>query len=353
MQAQGCDVIGKAPSARCAWLACVLAASLGLIPAGSAAGDLTARRTWAPHFAGRVSSLCAPKRYRVRPGDTLSSIARRFHTSVAALIVANSLDPAGVLPVGLMLVVAEPGCKRRRAAPRAADQGERSLWTSLDRAVRVPGILRARSGVVVVDLDSGTVVYALNPDTPLEPASTEKLPIATAALQRLGRELPNCDRRSWTGDAGRNDLAWRSRAQGLRRSRFDQRRPDWTRASRPRARDHEHLWWNHRRRVVLRRRAHRPRLEALVRESRVAASVGARGQPRHPRRSRRRSSGARSRDPLSRGLCRRSVSRWPAVQPWAAQTRPRFSSHGEPRRGSRLSSPRWTPGATISSRRCC
>jgi D-alanyl-D-alanine carboxypeptidase/D-alanyl-D-alanine-endopeptidase (penicillin-binding protein 4) len=48
---------------------------------------------------------------------------------------------------------------------------------------KVPG---ARTGVVVVDLSSNAVIYQLNPETPLEPASTEKLPLATTAIQRLG-----------------------------------------------------------------------------------------------------------------------------------------------------------------------
>ncbi len=135
--------------------------------------------------AGRATT-CAPKRYRVRPGDTLFAIARRFHTSVGALATANSIDPAKVLLAGVVLVVPQPGCETRRAAPSASRTVAGSLSASLDRAVEVPGISRARTGVVVVDLDSSTVVYALNPDTPLEPASTEKLPLATAALQRLG-----------------------------------------------------------------------------------------------------------------------------------------------------------------------
>ena len=61
-----------------------------------------------------------------------------------------------------------------------------ALAAALDRAVATPGVSRALTGVVVVDLAADAVVYRLNPDTPLEPASTEKLPLATAALQRLG-----------------------------------------------------------------------------------------------------------------------------------------------------------------------
>ena len=57
---------------------------------------------------------------------------------------------------------------------------------ALGAAVATPGVSRAQTGVVVVDLDADAVIYRLNAETPLEPASTEKLPLATAALQRLG-----------------------------------------------------------------------------------------------------------------------------------------------------------------------
>ena len=43
------------------------------------------------------------KTYVVRPGDTLSGIALRYHTSVSTLARANGLDPAGVLYAGARL----------------------------------------------------------------------------------------------------------------------------------------------------------------------------------------------------------------------------------------------------------
>jgi N-acetylmuramoyl-L-alanine amidase len=49
----------------------------------------------------------------VQPGDTLSSIAARHHTSVAALVQANSLADPDVVPIGRTLRV-PPG-----SAPRA------------------------------------------------------------------------------------------------------------------------------------------------------------------------------------------------------------------------------------------
>jgi D-alanyl-D-alanine carboxypeptidase/D-alanyl-D-alanine-endopeptidase (penicillin-binding protein 4) len=165
------------------WLAVL---GVGLVTEGTAAAEPAVLGSSARPVAGRATLSCAPKRYRVRPGDTLFAIARRFRTSVNALAAANSLDPAGVLLAGAVLVVPQPGCESRRAAPSAPRTVAGSLSAALDRAVRVPGVSRARTGVVVFDLDSNTVVYALNPDSPLEPASTEKLPLAAAALQRLG-----------------------------------------------------------------------------------------------------------------------------------------------------------------------
>ncbi len=50
----------------------------------------------------------------------------------------------------------------------------------------MPGVSRSHTGVVVVDLDSSAVVWALNPEASFEPASTEKLPVAITALGRLG-----------------------------------------------------------------------------------------------------------------------------------------------------------------------
>jgi LysM repeat protein len=54
-----------------------------------------------------VAALCevaaAHDRYHVRPGDTLSTIAARHHTSVATLARLNKLEPAAVLPVGITL----------------------------------------------------------------------------------------------------------------------------------------------------------------------------------------------------------------------------------------------------------
>jgi D-alanyl-D-alanine carboxypeptidase/D-alanyl-D-alanine-endopeptidase (penicillin-binding protein 4) len=149
-----------------------------------------------------VASACSG-RYRVRAGDTLSAIARRFRTTVPALARANSMHPNAVLLAGRVIRV-PAACAKAPVAPRAVRPS--SLASSLSRAVAVPGTIRARTGVVVVDLASSTVVYALNPELPLEPASTEKLPVALTALQRLGASF-----RTYTavfGSGSRSGSTW-------------------------------------------------------------------------------------------------------------------------------------------------
>jgi serine-type D-Ala-D-Ala carboxypeptidase/endopeptidase (penicillin-binding protein 4) len=156
-----------------------------LVMALAAAHPAASAPAWAAPASAPVA--CQPDRYRVHAGDTLTSIAQRFQTSIDALARANSLDPNGILRIGTVLRIPSAGCGEfRPPAARTAGEAERSLVASLQRALVVPGVLRERTGVVVVDLDAGRAIYAVNPEVPLEPASTEKLPVAIAALQRLG-----------------------------------------------------------------------------------------------------------------------------------------------------------------------
>jgi D-alanyl-D-alanine carboxypeptidase/D-alanyl-D-alanine-endopeptidase (penicillin-binding protein 4) len=61
-----------------------------------------------------------------------------------------------------------------------------ALAKRLAQALAVPHVRSALSGAVAIDLESGKVVYALNPDRSLAPASNEKLPLTYAALVKLG-----------------------------------------------------------------------------------------------------------------------------------------------------------------------
>ncbi len=50
------------------------------------------------------------RRYTVRPGDSLTAVAMRFHVSLASLARANHLDPSKVLLIGKRLKI--PGAAR-------------------------------------------------------------------------------------------------------------------------------------------------------------------------------------------------------------------------------------------------
>jgi serine-type D-Ala-D-Ala carboxypeptidase/endopeptidase (penicillin-binding protein 4) len=67
-----------------------------------------------------------------------------------------------------------------------ASAGPLPLPTRLAHALEVPGISAAASGAVAVDLVTGQTIFARNPDTPLAPASNEKLTVTLTALQELG-----------------------------------------------------------------------------------------------------------------------------------------------------------------------
>jgi D-alanyl-D-alanine carboxypeptidase/D-alanyl-D-alanine-endopeptidase (penicillin-binding protein 4) len=137
--------------------------------------------------AQRGQAACAPAHYRVRAGDTLWSIAQRFKVSVRALAKANKLDVRAALWVGIDLSIPRSSCTpAARPATARTTARTSALVRALGAAVATPGVSRAQTGVVVVDLEADAVIYRLNAETPLEPASTEKLPLATAALHRLG-----------------------------------------------------------------------------------------------------------------------------------------------------------------------
>jgi D-alanyl-D-alanine carboxypeptidase/D-alanyl-D-alanine-endopeptidase (penicillin-binding protein 4) len=60
------------------------------------------------------------------------------------------------------------------------------LPTRLANALAVPGNSTTDSGAVVVDLQTGRLLFARHPDLPLAPASNEKLTVSFTALRDLG-----------------------------------------------------------------------------------------------------------------------------------------------------------------------
>jgi len=62
--------------------------------------------------------------HRVRPGDTLSTIARRYHTSVRKIMWANNLKRSSYIVAGKRLKIPQRGMVVARATPRTASREE-------------------------------------------------------------------------------------------------------------------------------------------------------------------------------------------------------------------------------------
>jgi serine-type D-Ala-D-Ala carboxypeptidase/endopeptidase (penicillin-binding protein 4) len=84
-----------------------------------------------------------------------------------------------------------------------------SLSTKLTRALSTPQLRPWQTAAIAIDLRSGVVVFAHNDTMPVVPASNAKLPVALAALSRLGPAyrfhtelygVGSRDHASWDGD---------------------------------------------------------------------------------------------------------------------------------------------------------
>jgi len=141
----------------------------------------------------------APVRYRVRSGDTLSSIARQFNVSLQALRSWNGLRSSRIL-VGQQLVVNSAGARTAASAaarsPRPARVSTFADSTAGDvaayddpvvREAAVAGLGRYNGSVVAIDPNSGRVLSIVNQKLAFSagfiPCSTIKPVIAIAALE--------------------------------------------------------------------------------------------------------------------------------------------------------------------------
>ena len=86
-----------------------------------------------------VAAPCTTKHYRVREGDTLWGIARRFKVSVDELAARNKLDPRANLPIGLDLIIPDARCAEMHLALETAPSNSGILAAALGRAVATPG----------------------------------------------------------------------------------------------------------------------------------------------------------------------------------------------------------------------
>ena len=117
--------------------------------------------------------------YVVRPGDTLSGIALRYHVSLAQLASANRIDPAGVLLIGARLRITPARGRRRPTWPtssRATRTGTAQSATT--SATRTAPSTSGWHAFAVIGLNCGAPVHG-------KPVLCERVGRGAAAAQRL------------------------------------------------------------------------------------------------------------------------------------------------------------------------
>ena len=120
-------------------------------------------------------AACAanPKPAPAPAGTTATTAAKPPAPGSGTIAGAPSPSPVHVAP-------REPSCCPAPCSPRD------HLTRDLDAAFAAPALRSAIWGVKVQSLDTGAVIYELNPDTLLVPASNTKIVTTAVAAERLG-----------------------------------------------------------------------------------------------------------------------------------------------------------------------
>ena len=122
------------------------------VPGGAPRGTRprVARRLLVPLLVAAVATAAAPgwSLYRIKSGDTLEAIAKRYHTSVARLDAANNLPGNGNLIIaGALLRVPVPAA--RATATRTVVVTYRHRVVSGDSVIKIARIYHVAPSVVV------------------------------------------------------------------------------------------------------------------------------------------------------------------------------------------------------------
>ena len=120
---------------------------------------------------------------RLRRSQRLSGVGRRAAWAGRPIFGPGTAYLAAVCAALAALSAASAAQSRPLAAARPSVA---PLPTRLAKALAVPNVNHARSGVVALDLATGAVVFSRNGALSLAPASTEKLTLTYALLSRLG-----------------------------------------------------------------------------------------------------------------------------------------------------------------------
>ncbi len=126
--------------------------------------------------AAPTARLTAPRRHSVRRGETLGSVARRYHVSVASLAAANKLLPTAKVSRGEVLSIPS----RETVKVAAKSPKERAAPAPAERSYRVKGGdtlygIARRTGTTV---DSLMAANSLDSPEQIKPGDRLKIPAA-------------------------------------------------------------------------------------------------------------------------------------------------------------------------------
>jgi D-alanyl-D-alanine carboxypeptidase len=122
-----------------------------------------------PQF--RTVTKGRPGTYRVNVGDSVATIVARFGVTRDELYRLNGLEATSQLQIGQVLQVPAPGDRAQSQSPGPRKVREISPgWVGSEHAV-------------VIDADSGEILWARDPNTPIAPASLTKIVTALVTLE--------------------------------------------------------------------------------------------------------------------------------------------------------------------------
>ena len=131
----------------------LIAGSVLEIPPRSGADDDAQAPPTADATSGAQAPGAAGGSYLVEPGDTLTAIAARAGTSVAALAALNGLDPAGVLEAGLTLRLPAGAVSGGGSAQAATGSGPTQAPTGSGPPYPTPTFVTAGQIAAIADGD--------------------------------------------------------------------------------------------------------------------------------------------------------------------------------------------------------
>jgi LysM repeat protein len=131
----------------------LIAGSVLEIPPRSGADDDAQAPPTADATSGAQAPGAAGGSYLVEPGDTLTAIAARAGTSVAALAALNGLDPAGVLEAGLTLRLPAGAVSGGGSAQAATGGGSAQAATGSGPPYPTPTFVTAGQIAAIADGD--------------------------------------------------------------------------------------------------------------------------------------------------------------------------------------------------------